>query len=151
METKITQKNIDHPLDNVFDIVPNSTIVEYKEVVPAEVVVMPNYDEKDTEIEGMLQDVYDTAMSTTVDMNDAMERVEGKYKARIGEVSATMLSVALGAIREKSQLKMHKDKIQVATARAGTPHTINNNLVITDRNEILRMLQNKNKNDSSTS
>ena len=144
MKTTITQKNIDHPLDAVFDIEPCSTVVEYTEVVPAEVAVMPNYDTKDNEIETKLEEIYATAMSTVVDMNDAMERVEGKYKARVGEVSATMLSVALGAVNAKTHPKIHKDKLQKEPAIGG-PYTVNNNLVITDRNEILRMLQNKNK------
>lgn len=144
MKTITSQKNIDHPLDDVFDIVPNSTVIEFTEVVPSEIVKMPNYDTKDDEIEQKLEEIYTTAMSSVVDMNDAMETVEGKYKARVGEVSATMLSVALGAIREKSSLKMHKDKLQKEPA-VGGPHTVTNNLVVTDRNEILRMLQNKNK------
>lgn len=142
MKTVISQKSIDHPLDDVFDIVPNSTVVEYNTVIPAEVVEMPNYDSKDNEIETKLEEIYATAMSTVSDMNDAMETVEGKYKAKVGEVSATMLAVALGAVREKTSLKMHKDKMLKEPAASG-PHTVNNNLVITDRNEILRMLNNK--------
>ena len=142
MKTTITQKNIDHPLDDIFDIVPNSTIVEYTTVVPAEVAEMPNYDNKDNEIENKLEEIYTTAMANVVAISDEIDRVEGKYKARVGEVSATMLSVALGAINAKTHLKIHKDKMQKEPAIGG-PHTVNNNLVITDRNEILRMLQNK--------
>jgi hypothetical protein len=143
METERKTKTISHPLDIEFNIIPNSTVVEYNEVVPAVMVGLPNYDIKDNEIETKLEEIYATAMSTVADMNDAMETVEGKYKARVGEVSATMLSVALGAVNAKAHLKIHKDKLTTATVPGG-PHTVNNNLVITDRNEILRMLKNKN-------
>jgi hypothetical protein len=144
MKTVISQKNVDHPLDDIFDIVPSGTVVEYTTIVPAVLAEMPNYDNKDNEIETKLEEIYATAMQTVLDMTDAMETVEGKYKARVGEVSATMLSVALGAVNAKTHLKIHKDKLQREPA-AGGPHTVNNNLVITDRNEILRMLQTKNK------
>ena len=80
-------------------------------------------------------------MGNVATIADEMERVEGKYKARIGEVTATMLNVALGAVREKTALKMHKDKLTPIPG-AG-PQTVNNNLVVADRNEILQMLLQK--------
>lgn len=137
------QKTIEHPLEEVFDIEPGTTIVEYKEAVPAPVVVMPNYDQKDDEIEEKLEEIYTTAMSQVEVISDEIERVEGKYKARMGEVTATMLNVALGAVREKSVLKMHKDKL-TPTPGSG-PQTVNNNLIVADRNEILRALLAKQK------
>lgn len=141
---EIKQKLIEHPLEDVFDIEPSTTMVEYKEVVPAEVVEMPNYDKKDDEIEGKLEEIFSVAMTQVATISDEMERVEGKFKARMGEVSATMLNVALGAVNSKAQLKMHKDRLG-PTGGSGTPHTVNNNLIVADRNEILRALAAKNK------
>ncbi len=46
------------------------------------------------------------------------------------------LKTALEAVREKSLLKQHKDKLTTAEKSGGTT---NNNLIV-DRNEILRML-----------
>ena len=79
-------------------------------------------------------------MSNVTAISDEMDRVEGKYKARVGEVAATMLNVALGAIREQRALKEHKDKLGVTAKNAGTPNTLNQNLIVADRNEILRTL-----------
>jgi len=82
-------------------------------------------------------------MNQVIIVADEIERVEGKYKARMGEVTATMLNVALQAVHEKTILKIHKDKLMTdktntAQQRGGVT---NNNLVVTaDRNEILRML-----------
>lgn len=135
------EKYIEHPLEDVLDIDSGTTVVEYKEALPAEVIPMPNYDQKDDEIEGKLEEIYTVAMEQVQVISDETERVEGKYKARMGEVTATMLTVALGAVREKSALKMHKDKISGAAISG--PSTVNNNLILADRNEILRALIDK--------
>lgn len=132
-------KTIEHPMEEVLDLEPGTTIVEYKEALPAEVVKMPDYDQKDDEIEGKLEEIYTLAIGNVETVADEMERVEGKYKARIGEVTAAMLNVALGAVREKRELKMHKDKVAIDTANTGTPKTVNNNLVVGDFNEVLRI------------
>ena len=145
MKTTTTTKVTDHPLESVFDIVPCSTVVESKEVIPADVVDMPNYDAKDNEIEDKYEEIYAAAMTNVITITDEIDRVEGKYKARMGEVSATMLTVALNAAQAKSQLKMHKDKLTQDARTGGTPHTLNQNLIVTDRNEILQMLRNKNQ------
>jgi hypothetical protein len=137
------EKLVHHPLEDVLDIDPGTTMVEYREVVPAEIVVMPTYDQKDNEIEGKLEEIYSTAMGQVTAIGDEMERVEGRFKARIGEVTATMLNVALGAVREKSMLKQHKDKLTPAQQAANTPHTVNNNLIVADRNELLRLMIDK--------
>lgn len=142
MKLTTREKEIEHPMEDILDITPCTTVVEYKEAEPAAVVPMPTYDAKDDEIEGKLEEIYTVAMGSVETIGDEMERVEGKYKARIGEVTATMLNVALGAVREKAALKMHKDKLLPVTPGGG-PQTVNNNLVVADRNEILQMLLKK--------
>lgn len=146
MDSVTKEKIVSHPLEEEFGIEPCSTIVEYQEFIPAEIVEMPNYDEKDNEIEGKLEEIYTLAIGNVSAISDEMDRVEGKYKARIGEVTATMLNVALGAVKQKADLKAHKDKLSVDRASAGTPKTLNQNLVVADRNDILRaLLGDKNK------
>lgn len=133
---------IEHPLEDVFDIEAETTVVEYREAIPAEVIQMPTYDEKDVEIEQKIEEVYTMAVGSASTIGDEMERVEGKYKARIGEVTATMLNIALGAIREKRELKAHKDKMSPAGAVPGN-HTTNNNLIVADRNDLIKALADK--------
>lgn len=130
-------------MEGVLDLEPCTTLVEYTEVVPDVPVEHAAYDEKDSEIEGKIEEVYSLAVEAATSLSDEIELVEGKYKARMGEVSATMLNVALGAIREKRQLKEHKDKM--STSPKGGPHTVNNNLVVADRNDILRALMKSDK------
>jgi hypothetical protein len=143
MKTVKKTKTIEHPMEQVLDIEPGTTVVEYHEMLPAEIVQMPDYDKKDAEIEEKIEEVYTAAMGNVATVADEMERVEGKYKARIGEVTAAMLNVALGAVREKRELKMHKDKVAIEVSQGGNPRTVNNNLVVADRNEILRILADK--------
>ncbi|PPD55688.1 MAG: hypothetical protein CTY12_00080 [Methylotenera sp.] len=144
MIIKTEEKAIEHPLETMFDIEPGTTMVEYREVLPEKPVEMPNYDQKDDEIEMKLEEIYGVAMGQVSLVADEMERVEGKYKARIGEVTATMLNVALGAVREKRQMKEHKDKLSPIRNTIGDHNTItNNNVVVADRNELLRMFANK--------
>lgn len=144
MIIKTEEKAIEHPLESIFDIESGTTMVEYREVLPEKPVEMPNYDQKDDEIEMKLEEIYGVAMGQVVLVADEMERVEGKYKARIGEVTATMLNVALGAVREKRQMKEHKDKLSPIRNTIGDNNTItNNNVVVADRNELLRMFANK--------
>jgi hypothetical protein len=141
MTTINSTKFIEHPLENFFDIEPNTTIVEYKELVPTEIPEAPGYDEKDQDIESQLQTIYDSAMASVETLTDEIGIVEGKYKARMGEVSATMLSVALNAVNARAHLKMHKDKLTPTRAVPTGPQNITNNLnVMTDRNDIIRLL-----------
>ena len=142
MKIKTEEKLIEHPLETIFDIESGTTMVEYHEYLPEKPVEMANYDQKDDEIESKLEEIYTVSMGQVMAVADELERVEGKYKARIGEVTATMLNVALGAVREKRMMKEHKDKLKPNMTQAGT---INNNTlvvasdsVVADRNELLR-------------
>lgn len=142
MELINKEKLIPHPLEEILEIESGTTLVEYTEVIPSPVTPAPSYDNKDMEIETQLEEIYSLAMGQVTSIGDQIELVEGKYKARIGEVTANMLNVALGAVREKRELKRHKDDL-TADQQSGGPRTVNNNLVVTDRNEILKLLQGK--------
>lgn len=138
--TIVEEKIIEHPLEATFDIEPCTTLVEREVVVPDVVQPFEGYDEKDDDIENKIEEIYDVAMSQVTDVFDQVESVEGKYKAKLAESAASMLNIALGAVREKSQLKQHKDRMRMTKASATTPHTLNQNLIVADRNEILKTL-----------
>jgi hypothetical protein len=143
MKTILQAEYTEHPMERLLDLEPCTTLTEYKEVVPDVPVEHVAYDEKDTEIETKIEEVYSLAIDAATVLSDEIESVEGKYKARMGEVSATMLNVALSAVREKRQLKEHKDKLTGATRGGAGGKTVNNNLIVADRNELLRMMLDK--------
>lgn len=143
-----TTRLISHPLEDTLDIAVGTTEVDTIQstaLVAADKVQLDYYDDKDREIENQFDEVYNTAVTSALNSADAMEVVEGQYKARLGEVTASMLSVALSAAREKSLQKQFKDKKRGSSPLANpTSGTINNNIIVADRNELLRMLAGQN-------
>lgn len=135
-----TERPDDHPLEEVFDIEPGTTMVEYKEALPVEAVKPENYDAKDKEVEDQIQEVYEAAMTQFEAQSAASEKVEGKYKARNGEVAIQALNTALHAVRTRAEVKANKDKLTLKQATSGGPKTLNQNLIVADRNEILNIL-----------
>lgn len=139
MDKKIVtvQKNIAHPLEDVFDIEPESTLITRQEQ-QTQLITVDDYDEKDVEIEQAMQEVYDKAMSGYEIIQDECEDIEGKYKARMMEVGVQHLKMALDAAEAKARMKELKDKLSAKKNTAG-PKTVNNNLFI-NREELLKNL-----------
>ena len=140
-EKETLTKEVEHPMEEFLDIEPGTTVVEYQETVPTELVVHTDYDNKDNEIEDQFQEVYDKAMDAFDTQSDITDQVEGKFAARNAEVAAQFLNTALSAAKEKSGMKAHKDKLDVSKIRAGAPGTVNQNLIV-DRNDVLKALLN---------
>lgn len=144
MTDNVTKEQIDvaieHPLEKVFDIEPGTTMVPTIQRT-TELTAVHTYDEKDKEVEGQFQEIYDAAMGAFEQQTLDVDSLEGKYKARAGEVAVQYLNTALEAARSKSAQKQHKDKMSIDQGKAG-PKTVNNNLFVGDRNELLRNLRN---------
>lgn len=131
------QKNVEHPLEDVFDIEPGTTLITRQEQ-RTDLVVADSYDEKDTEIEDSIQVVYDKALSGYERIQDECEDIEGRYLPRMMEVGVQHLKMALDAAEAKQRMKELKDKIAAKYKTAG-PKTVNNNLVIS-REELLKTM-----------
>lgn len=144
MTDNVTREKIDvpieHPLEKVFDIEPGTTMVPTVQRT-TDLTVVHTYDEKDKEVEGQFQEIYDAAMGAFEQQSLEIDSLEGKYKARGGEVAVQYLNTALEAARSKATQKQHKDKMAVDQGKAG-PKTVNNNLIVADRNDLLRNLRN---------
>lgn len=142
MSTKITrtEKEISHPLEEIFDIEENTTVVPYTEV-KTDLVPHASFDEKDNELEGQLQDLYDMALEAFEIQQDESSGMEQKFRARNAEVAAQYLKTALEAVREKRELKQHKDKITIREKGGVT----NNNLIVADHNAIMEMIEDMKK------
>jgi len=144
METKIvhSEKQVDHPMEGILDIDENSTLMPIVERKTTDIAATTTeaYDDKDTEIETQFQEVYDAAMDAYDTQMGTSESVEGKYAARNGEVAVQFLNTALQAAKEKSSTKQHKDKLAIARGKLAGVGTTNNNLIVADRNDILKAL-----------
>lgn len=138
---------IEHPMEEVLDIEPGTTVATVVER-STDLVVAPEFDEKDNEIEGQMQEVYDAAMGAFDTQAADSELIEPKYRARNQEVAVQFLNTALNAAKEKSTLKQHKDKVSIASVKAANAGTTNNNLIVADRNDILKHLQGSTNEDT---
>lgn len=142
--SKVTRKEkevaVNHPLEQVFDIEQGTTLMPTV-VRTTEIIAVETYDDKDNEIEGQFQEVYDAAMGAFETQFQEAELVEGKYKARSGEVAVQFLNTALQAAQSKSSLKQHKDKLTVDLNNKSAPKTVNNNLIVGSQAEILERLE----------
>jgi len=141
-ETKEVEVIVDHPLEDIFDIEPGTTLIPRTEK-STELVVAEEYDDKDKEIEDQFQQIYDAALAAFEDQLAESEVIEGKYKARNMEVGVQLLNTALTAAKEKSNMKQHKDKTAVDKGKLKGKTVNHNNLIIADRNDILKTLAGK--------
>lgn len=126
---------VEHPYEKIFDIENGTTVVTTEYIAKAELCEINDYDDKDIEIESQLQDVYELAIEAYHNQLGIINNIEPQFSSRNAEVANQFLGTALDAIKEKRQIKQHKDKIKQHT----TNNTVNNNLII-DRNEMLRMM-----------
>ena len=127
---------MEHPLEEAFDIEPCTTITTKTER-STELAVTEQYDEKDEEIEGQFQEIYDAAFAAFEDQVAEAEVVEGKYKARNMEVATQLLNAALNAAKEKAGQKKEKDKNDIAKNKATSNKVTNNNVFMGSHQELL--------------
>ena len=145
-EEDITEKNMAHPMEDLFDIDSGSTSVPaVKRTTELSTSVEHPYDDKDNEIDEQFQEIYDLALEAFGAQSQEAELVEGKYKARNQEIAVQFLNTALNAAANKGTLKNNKEKMAIAAkkvdASAKPGGTTNNNLIVGDRNDILRALR----------
>lgn len=138
--TIVKYEQTDHPMEDVLDIESGTTIVPRVETIPTELVPIEEYDDKDVEVEKQFQEVYDAAMTAFEVTSTTVEQIEPKYRARNEEVAIQYLNTALAAAREKSLMKQHKDKLSVSKGKISGPKTVNQNLFVGNRNELLKEL-----------
>jgi hypothetical protein len=131
-----------HPLEKHFDVEENSTeMVVYRR--NTELEEYQEYDTKDKEIEQDYQLVMDRALDMADKLSEYIDGgAEAKFLARLAEVAAQQLNIALSAAEKKAKLKDTKDKfVHRKNTTPGNKTINNNNITITmDRNELLKSL-----------
>ena len=129
-------KVIDHPMEDVLEIESGTT---YMPAIPerdSKAIVPKEYDEADAEIVDQFQEVYNTAMDAYEQQAADIEAVPTQFRARNQEVAVQYLNTALNAAKEKANIKMAKDK-NIVKEKSG-PQTVNQSVVFTDRNNLLK-------------
>lgn len=113
MKTKTTKKitKKSHPLEEAFNIEPNSTMV-VKDDTEVELDDIDLYDEKDKEIENDIQSIELKAVNTFDRILDELDELQDTRQIpRLYEVASNYLNIALTATDKKSRIKEYKDKL----------------------------------------
>lgn len=142
--TEEYEKATSHPLEEMLNIEEGTTMVPASKR-STDMVVKAEYDEKDDEIDEQFQEVYDLALDAFEAQSQEAELVEGKYKARNGEIAAQYLNTALAAAREKSDLKQGKDKLAIAANKIIGNNINDGKKIVANFSEILKAIQNENE------
>jgi hypothetical protein len=128
-----------HPLEQVFDLEANSTQRSLVTPTPVETlpsVVTAQYDEKDSSIDTELAAVHSEAMAVANEMKSQMAFADPRGLPRMGEVAIQALNTALDAIKQKADIKKHKDKL-AASGGIDSVNNVTNNTLIIDRSALL--------------
>lgn len=152
-----------HPLEEVLEIAPGEYFEskkEYEDVLDAQLpsnvmdavsLAQPQQevvkDEEDVAIDKNIDTVYDKALSAFNQQTEMVEIVDPRYAARTAEVAANYLNIALNAMAVKSKVKgeRHRRGGSGFIPYANGAKTVNNNLIVADRNSILRMMMQDDK------
>lgn len=135
-----------NPLDKLLQIaeypdqVDQYDIIEVQATQPDPNAPTPpvEKDEEDVDTDAKIDEVYTVAMQTFTDQMSYIESIDPRYAARTAEVAATYLSLALSAANSKAKIKT--DRKRTNTFIPGAQGKTTNNLIVANREEILRMI-----------
>jgi hypothetical protein len=149
------------PLEKTFNITPgstpafkerveehNPTAVTVTDPVTGEVIardadptdVMLAKEERieDLQIDGKLNQIYDNAMTAFDSHANLAETADPRFSARNGEVAAQYLKIALDSTNSKIEAKYKRNKVRIARLGMSMPNTVQNNVIVADRNDLLK-------------
>lgn len=151
---------IPHPLESIFNIEPGTTHTAAAALVTNEIVdpatgeviirktegiteVELDKEERieDLKIDGQIDVIHSAAMTAFEAQSRLSQEVDPKFAARNAEVAAQYLKIALDAVGTRVDTKYKRAKIKL-TKNEG-PRSVQNNLIVADRNELLKNLFDK--------
>lgn len=97
-------------------------------------------DEDDIMVEKKIDEVYDAAMGAFKAQQEYLEVIEPRYAARSAEVAANYLNIALSAANSRAKAKTDRKRANQAFVPYANGGKTTNNILIADRNEILKMV-----------
>jgi len=137
-------KLTDNHLESVFGIEPGTTISKVQDPKPMTEIVSTNdtdtsslINEEDLAVASQLATVYGYAIDAFEQQTQMVSEVDPRFAARNAEVAAQYLNIALDSIKSRATIRQNKLKMKIDGT---TPGTVNQNLIIADRTELLKML-----------
>lgn len=129
-------------LEDIFDI-ESGTTISTVQPKSTEIVSTEDMDtstlinEEDRAVSQQLSTIYGYAIDAFEQQTQMVQEVDPKFAARNAEVAAQYLTIALNSVNTRAKIRQDKLKLK---ADGTNPNTVNNNLIVADRNEILKML-----------
>ena len=144
-------KNKKHPLEDLLNLEEeieesdenHSDQQSLPEVVNEHLPLNVNadlYDDKDQLLEDELEEIKSLALKVYKQEIDNLNYTEPKYKGRRLEAISKYLDIALSAVKEKKDLKTHKDKIVVSREQKKQSNNTYNAIFVGNRNDLLKMI-----------
>ncbi len=135
------KKTIDTPFEELFDIEPGTTEAVIQPPAIKDIDSPEMEDEEDKHVSKQLETVYEYAIESYEQQTNTVQSIDPKFAARNAEVAAQYLKIALDAADTRAKNKNSRKKINAALLKAGTPDTLNQNLIVTNRNELFDMVE----------
>jgi len=149
--------NFKEPLENVFDVESTEILPEHTMhgIIPADEYITttveavnpegPKDDEEDLNISAKIDDVYDKAIGAFEEQTAYIQVIDPRYAARNAEVAAQYLKIALDAAATRANVKRDKRRSGAGFIPFANNGTGNQNVIVADRNELLRIMNGTNK------
>lgn len=134
----MADKLTDHPLEEIFGLDQGTTISPVQSV---EIEIDEDGDQEESGIDQQLDTIYAHALEAYETQAEMVDQVDPKFMARTAEVAAQYLKIALDSTNSKSNKFINKKKINASRGKMDAPGTVNNNLIVADRNDILKALE----------
>lgn len=95
----------------------------------------------DLRVDEQLTDVHNNAKAGFQHFMGTIDNIEPRYAARHGEVAAQFLGIALESTKTRTTANYQRKKMRIA-AKLGSkgPSSVQNNLIVADRNDVLKQL-----------
>lgn len=138
-----------HPLDTVFNMGDDAMEIEEHysmaevpaQTIQADAAPVDHKDDDDLLVEKRIDEVYDAAMGAFQNQTAYTEIIEPRYAARNAEVAANYLNIALAAANSRAKVKTERKRANQAFVPYAQPGgKTTNNIVIANREEVLRMI-----------
>jgi hypothetical protein len=101
---------------------------------------------EDLHIDSQLENIHSSAIVAFEKSSRIAQETDPKFAARNAEVAAQYLTIALNAVNSRVDAKFKRQKVRQTEREAGTPGTVNNTVIVADRNTILDQIFNRDSN-----
>lgn len=135
------EEEVSHNLEDFFGVEKGTTMVERAKFISRTLIRHEDYDDKDVELEGDLETIYQKAMEAFEDTINVRFSDDPKSEILAKSQANEFLKTALVAVKEKGTIKSNKEKNVIARERISKTSSTDSGKISMDRNELLRMLR----------